>query len=834
MKSYGANKTLDIPRNADLSKVLQILDLYDRRTRKVCSRLLRTQQVWIDNEGLQGIQRSKDLLFLWNKWCGNGYDPNTISPLRYKHSLLARLQYAMRLVVDSSYDTGVINLISTVLRLHQSYGVSDTVIQQLTQDSYSAITEPHDVRPLIFGLWDTRTLVYSHGLNESQYNEYLAAKAIQDFLNVALDLDQDRSRAPGRVFHSLRDTCIRLELERAEKLTKASPHDWIPPHGKAVALKSILAEPLDAHAMDSVYTVFNRILTIDPDTGIASLRQQADSGKTIHNIIDDINELLLQAPHTGDTGLVYQRSTAIGTLPPYIRARVGRIVPIKDKAGKIRNIAMTCYTINKTLGPIHRWLFSLLEKFPCDSTKQQKGIDKMVIETTNHSACESKDLSSATDRLPLIVQRRILQSLLYYCAGYTRDQAYKLSWYWHELLASLTFSTPDGNTIRYAVGQPMGVYTSWPMLSLTNHIIALTAKYSCLVEDYGVNINYESGAGRELRTFYLSGYSVCGDDIVIYDKRVAEKYHYLMESLGVRVNRLKSFSTEKGASVSTAEFCKKLVVNGNIVSGQSLKVILRGLGIDDGYNIQPLLLPQVFAALRALKTGKTLSKRQLSVVANSYPRVLHHIPLEFGGLGFPLSGSSCCQVVARDGFIVYYYYNKIRSMLTVFQRNEFSFKQEKQNPASIPGQLGVARQLTQYSSYPDNPNRRYDFDYQQLYQTEWFTDKSVKHNMLDQLRSALFQLESMIQTGDAIEFVDWIDIVDLVRTARSEFIKSRYTVAASSDQRTSDIDTESIDSARTALKSIRMMRKKSNKLLDELESSGLRSVLVSFAEYALC
>nr|QIJ70065.1 RNA-dependent RNA polymerase [Traeger narna-like virus] len=834
MKSYGANKTLDIPRNADLSTVYSVLDLYNRETRRICNKLLRMQQVWIDNEGLQGIQRCQKTLFLWNKWCASGYKPEDIPPLRHSHGLLSKLQHAMRLVVRNHQDIGLINLISSVLRLHQSYGVSDAVIKQLTQDSYKTITEPFNTRPLTFGLWDHRDFIYGHNLDKAEYDSYLASRMIKRFLDRFLPVDNlDPKVGPSALFHSISGILPVLELEGMEQLTKAGPHTWVPNHGKAVALKSILSESLDFHAMDRCPSAFSRRFIVDQDGKVSFRMWRADPQRNVHNIIDDMNNLILEAPHRGPRGLKYVSGTAVGTPPSCFHPEVGRIVPIKDKAGKIRNIAMTCYTVNKTLGPIHRWLFALLEKLPCDSTKQQRGIDRMVIATKDRKPCESKDLSSATDRLPLIVQRRILEALLRTCAGYSVEQARQMSSLWHELLASLTFVTPSGESIRYAVGQPMGVYTSWPMLALTNHVIALVAKHECVLDRYG-SVWHDSRPYTELKQFFMDGYQVCGDDIVIYDTAAAEKYHYIMESLGVTINRQKSYSSKKNDDFAAAEFCKKLAVNGNIVSGQSLKVVLRALGIDDGYNIQPMLLPQMLTTLRVLKSGNVISKRVLSVIASSYPRELHHIPTEYGGLGFPLQGSSCCQVLARDGFIVYYYYNKIRSMLTVFNKDEFSFRNEKLNPATVPGQLGVARQLTQYSSYPDNQYRRFDYDYRQLYQTEWFLDKSQSNNLFDQLNLSMTQLQSMIETGEPIDYVDWIDIVETVRTARTRFIKSRYTVAASSDQRTSDIDPESIDSARSALKSVRLMRRKDNKLSDLVTSEVLRSVLVSFSEYTLC
>jgi len=61
-------------------------------------------------------------------------------------------------------------------------------------------------------------------------------------------------------------------------------------------------------------------------------------------------------------------------------------------------------------------------------------------------------LSSATDRFPIDLQRRLLTEIY-------QDSNFSESW--STLLINRDYQHPDGKTnLRYAVGQPMGAYSS--------------------------------------------------------------------------------------------------------------------------------------------------------------------------------------------------------------------------------------------------------------------------------------------------------------------------------------------------------------------------------------
>jgi hypothetical protein len=64
--------------------------------------------------------------------------------------------------------------------------------------------------------------------------------------------------------------------------------------------------------------------------------------------------------------------------------------------------------------------------------------------------------------------------------------------------------------IKYAVGQPMGAYSSWAMLALTHNVLVQVV------------------ARRVGHTTLFTQYFVLGDDIVIFDDNVARKRNVSM------------------------------------------------------------------------------------------------------------------------------------------------------------------------------------------------------------------------------------------------------------------------------------------------------------------
>jgi hypothetical protein len=209
---------------------------------------------------------------------------------------------------------------------------------------------------------------------------------------------------------------------------------------------------------------------------------------------------------------------------------LGRLSIVYDQAGKARVIAICNYFIQISLKPLHDAIFTHLKKIEEDGTFNQ---EKPLLRLTSLDSNEKYycfDLSSATDRLPIDFQKQILNFL-----------SPNLGELWADLLAiewiykgNLKKNIPSGN-YRYAVGQPMGAYSSWAMLALSHHVIVKIAACKVGIPNF-------------------IDYCILGDDIVIRNEKVADQYRVLMDVLGVSINMSKSI-----ISSDFAEFAKRWI-----------------------------------------------------------------------------------------------------------------------------------------------------------------------------------------------------------------------------------------------------------------------------------
>jgi hypothetical protein len=124
----------------------------------------------------------------------------------------------------------------------------------------------------------------------------------------------------------------------------------------------------------------------------------------------------------------------------------------------------------------------LLKGIPQDGTFDQLKPVKALMKRSKTGYLASFDLSAATDRLPVLVQKSIL-AVMFNPAFAER---------WRALLVDREYSIlppvrdrPSdpihlydvSDHYRYAVGQPMGAYSSWAMLALTHHAIVQFAAF---------------------------------------------------------------------------------------------------------------------------------------------------------------------------------------------------------------------------------------------------------------------------------------------------------------------------------------------------------------------
>lgn len=225
---------------------------------------------------------------------------------------------------------------------------------------------------------------------------------------------------------------------------------------------------------------------------------------------------------------------------------IGKLGLKQEAAGKMRVFAMVDPWTQWALFPIHDAIFKFLRTVSSvDGTFDQLGPLKAKLALFEGKPAFSMDLSSATDRLPISLQKEILQAFM----GFNLDQINA----WENLLVGRTYYEPQTKSeLVYSVGQPMGAYSSWAMLALTHHFIVQVSAWK---------------AGVCARGVVFTDYVVLGDDIVIFNAKVAKLYHHLMSNLGVECNLAKSIMSPKGLGL---EFAKRTFFKGIDVSPVSL------------------------------------------------------------------------------------------------------------------------------------------------------------------------------------------------------------------------------------------------------------------------
>jgi len=208
-----------------------------------------------------------------------------------------------------------------------------------------------------------------------------------------------------------------------------------------------------------------------------------------------------------------------------------------------------------------------LRKLPMDGTWDQgMAADRVREATAMDEELYSFDLSAATDRFPVDFQTLVIEVLV----GSDFAAA------WRKLLTDRDFWL-KGRKYRYAVGQPMGMLSSWAAFAVSHHVTVQIA------------------ARRAGFVGLFEGYSLLGDDIVIFDRVVANEYLILMSQLSVPVNMDKSVTGTGVAEFAKRHFYRGVEVTG--VSGTLVNVALTNLSgmrmlvetaVQRGYKISPL------------------------------------------------------------------------------------------------------------------------------------------------------------------------------------------------------------------------------------------------------
>jgi hypothetical protein len=225
----------------------------------------------------------------------------------------------------------------------------------------------------------------------------------------------------------------------------------------------------------------------------------------------------------------------------------------EEAAGKLRVFAMVDVITQSLFAPLHKVLFDLFKKIPNDFThNQNKGFLYAQSLSLKYNCSYGFDLSAATDRLPVISQSTILNSLFGNNIGYL----------WSTILVSRDYFIPENDysipsqLLRYSVGQPMGALSSWAMLNLTHHM---------MIQYLACKLN------KVKRGVWYDQYLVLGDDLSLYDADIAKEYQVLCNNLGISINLSKSIISK---DLPVLEFAKRTSYFGKDVSPLSFKELL--------------------------------------------------------------------------------------------------------------------------------------------------------------------------------------------------------------------------------------------------------------------
>jgi len=321
---------------------------------------------------------------------------------------------------------------------------------------------------------------------------------------------------------------------------------------------------------------------------------------------------------------------------------------VKDPEAKLRIIAISDYYTQLFLKPIHNIiLFMLKGSFStCDRTFTQDPMHKW---DDNEHSFWSLDLSSATDRFPIDLQRRLLVRIF--------NEEFASSWQY--LLSNRKFTTPSGDIVKYSTGQPMGTYSSWAVFTLTHHLLVHYCAHLEGIESF-------------------DQYILLGDDIVIKNDNVAQRYIKVITSMGVEVSLNKTH-----VSKDTYEFAKRWIkpFTKTEITGIPLKGIInnfrnplvvfiilydyfkiKGNMYTSKYDLVELLyrLYHKFSIIKKINKSK---KNRISKKFNSPKKIFITINkrklMMFKALSLSL-----------DIDFGYYTYDKLRSLYTYFVTND--------------------------------------------------------------------------------------------------------------------------------------------------------------------
>jgi len=220
-----------------------------------------------------------------------------------------------------------------------------------------------------------------------------------------------------------------------------------------------------------------------------------------------------------------------------------KLVFLRDKACKTRVVAIADWWSNVALSSLHDAFMKGLRRIPKDVTYFQDRIPSLIRDLGPN--LYSSDMTAFTDRFPAKLEEAVVS------AAYG-EQVGKM---WRIVTTHRAFYNENVGEVRYAVGNPMGLLSSWAVSTFTHHVIKSWCAQKCGL-----------GNGRNYR------YLILGDDTLDSNREVYEMYIKTITDLGVSISTSKCTVSESGY----AEFAKRLFTPEGEVTGLPVH-LLNGL-----------------------------------------------------------------------------------------------------------------------------------------------------------------------------------------------------------------------------------------------------------------
>jgi hypothetical protein len=234
---------------------------------------------------------------------------------------------------------------------------------------------------------------------------------------------------------------------------------------------------------------------------------------------------------------------------------VGTIGFIQEPGFKLRAVANPNRVLQRALDPLGEFSFAWLKKVPQDCCyRQDTGVFTVQEKIARGVTCHSLDLSNATDLFPyglvdqVLAFARVPGSARRLLEGVSRGT-------WQVPFSARPISRKV-LVLQWNRGIPLGLRPCFALFSLAHH---------ALVRGIAVSVGAVStppgGDPTALRAEEFP-YVILGDDIVIWDDRVAAEYRRVMLDLGCSIAVEKSISSNR-----VAEFAGRVILANVILHG---------------------------------------------------------------------------------------------------------------------------------------------------------------------------------------------------------------------------------------------------------------------------